>query len=139
MSLRYIVDTSVISELMKPEPSKQVIDWFWENEGSIYLNAITAKELCFGIMRLSESKRKRTLLKSTEGILADSVEKILPFDGFCACLCAEMQEASIKQGKRPHIENLMIASIAKKNDAVLVTRNVKNFEHLGIELINPFD
>lgn len=139
MSKKYVVDTNVVSELMKPQPSQKVIDWFWDHDGDIYLNAITVKELCFGIMRLPKSTRKAKLIKSADGIFEDCADKTFAFDGFCAYLCAEMQDASLRKGKAPQIEDLMIAAIAKKNDAVLATRNVKGFDYLDIEVVNPFE
>lgn len=139
MTSIYVVDTNVVSELLKPAPSQNVIDWFWDCEGSIYLNSITVKELYFGILRLDDGKRKAALMESVDGIVKDCADKTFAFDGFCGYLCAKMQQESLAQGRLPTIEDMMIASMAKRNDAVLATRNVKDFAHLDIDIINPFE
>lgn len=135
----YVVDTNIVSELTKPHPNQNVVDWLWDHEGEIYLNAITIKELYFGVERLPEGKRKRTLRAAIDGIAKDCAGKTLPFDSFCGFECARLQQKAIKAGFNTAIEDLMIAAIAVRNDAVLATRNTKDFECLDIELVNPYE
>lgn len=135
----YVVDTNIVSELMKERPNRDVVEWFWNHEGEIYLNAITIKELYFGAERLPEGKRKRTLKETIDGIAKDCAGKTFPFDSFCGYECAHLQQKSIKAGFNISSEDLMIAAIALRNNAVLATRNTKDFGCLGIELVNPYE
>lgn len=139
MGVKYLVDTNIVSELMKAEPSQAVIHWFYDHYGEIYLNAITVKELYFGMFRLPDGKRKRNLDEAITGIVMDGAEKTLPFDSFSAYLCARLHDRAIRAGKTPAIEDLMIAAIALRNDCVLATHNVKDFDYLEIPVEDPFD
>lgn len=137
--MMYVADTNVVSELMKRETSSEVLNWFQDHEGRIYLTAVTIKELYYGMLRLPEGKRKRALRDAITAIVMECSDKTLAFDGYSGYLCAEMHEMAVSAGKTPTIEDLMIAAICKRHDAVLATRNVKDFEHLGIDLVNPFE
>lgn len=136
--MRYVADTNVVSELMKREPSLRVVDWLMDHNGQIYLTSITVKELYFGMLRLPDGKRKKLLDKAITGIVMDCSDKTFPFDAFCGYLCAKLHSQAVASGHTPTIEDLMIASICQRNDAVLVTRNVKDFDYLGLEVVNPF-
>lgn len=99
--MNYVVDTNVVSELMRPQPSENVIDWLYDHEGQVWLTAITVKELYFGMLRLPEGKRKERLRQAITGIVMDCSSKAYPFDAFSAFLCAELHEQALSQGKRP--------------------------------------
>lgn len=137
--MNYVVDTNVVSELMRPQPSENVIDWFYDHEGQVWLTSITVKELYFGMLRLPEGKRKERLRQAITSIVTDCSSKTYSFDAFSAFLCAELHEQALSQGKAPTIEDLMIAAICKRNDCVLATRNVKDFDYLAIDVVNPFE
>lgn len=137
--MNYIVDTNVVSELMRFRPSDKVIDWFYDHEGFVFLTSITVKELYFGMLRLPEGKRKERLRQAITGIVMDCSDKTYPFDSFSAYLCAELHDKALAQGRTPTIEDLMIASICKRNDCVLATRNIKDFDYLDIDVVNPFE
>ncbi len=137
--MKYIADTNVVSELMRPEPCDSVIDWFQDHEGSVYLTAIAVKELYFGMLRLPDGKRKERLRTAITGIVMDCDDKILPFDGFSAYLCAELHEKACALGRPATIEDLMIAAICQRNEATLCTRNTKDFDYLGLDCVNPFE
>ncbi|WP_165248916.1 type II toxin-antitoxin system VapC family toxin [Adlercreutzia sp. ZJ141] len=137
--MKFIADTNVVSELMKAEPSDAVIDWFQDHEGLIYLTSITVEELYYGILRLPDGRRKERLKSAITGIVMDCSSKTLPFDAYSAYLCAQLHERAVLQGRTPTIEDLMIASITQRNEAILATRNVKDFAYLGIDYVNPFE
>lgn len=139
MGLAYIVDTNVVSELMTASPSQSVIDWFWDHEGEVYLNAITVKELYYGMERLPDGKRKEALRNAIDGVARDCAGMTFAFDSYCGFICARLQQKSVKAGFNVSIEDLMIAAIALRNDAILATRNTKDFAHLDVRLVNPFE
>lgn len=137
--MRYLADTNVVSELMKPAPADAVIDWFQDNEGQVCISAVTVEELYFGLFLLPDGKRKERLKAAITGIVMDCSDKTLAFDAFSAYLCAELQAKAKSMGHVATIEDLMIASIALRNDAVLATRNTRDFDYLGIDCVNPFE
>lgn len=136
--MRYIADTNVVSELMKPRPNDHVIDWFQDHEGAVYLTAVTVKELYFGMLRLPDGKRKERLRETIRGIVMDCADKTLPFDAYSGFICAELHAQAAAAGHTATIEDLMIAAIARRNDCVLATRNTKDFDYLDVDLVNPF-
>lgn len=135
----YIADTNVLSELMKKRPSHEVISWFQDHESKVYLTSVTVKELYYGMLRLPDGKRKSLLRESLTAIIMECADKTLSFDGYCGYLCAELHQRAVSQGRTPTIEDLMIAAICLRNDAVLATRNTKDFDDLGLNLVNPFE
>lgn len=76
--------------------------------------------------------------ETLHAIVAECSDKTLAFDGFCGYLCAELHHLAVASGRTPTIEDLMIAATCQRYGAVLATRNVKDFDYLGVELVNPF-
>ena len=136
---QYLVDTNVVSEIGKVAPNQRVLAWLETHSPFSKLSAITVKELYFGALRMPEGKRREALLNTTDNLVWLYGEDVLPFDAECAAICAQLHDAAIRAGRTPQIEDLMIASICKKHGLCLVTRNVKDFDYLGIPLVNPFE
>ncbi len=134
----YIVDTNVISEAIKADPNPVVLVWLEQNSRSLYLTSITIEELRFGALMLPKGKKRKALEAWIDSLSADFSQKILSFDTPATEICAGFHEKAISSGKTPSIEDLMIASIAKREGLCIATRNVKDFEYLDIELVNPF-
>jgi len=134
----YLLDTNVISELTKPQPNQGLVDWFWDNEG-FCTSTISISELYCGIMRLPEGKRKTALKQHTDALVRDLEGSVLPFDVSCSYACAELRHKAHLAGRTPSAEDLMIAAIAKAGNHTVVTRNVRDFEYLGVKVLNPFD
>ena len=136
-----IVDTNVVSELMRPEPDAIVIDWFNRHDPhDLALTSITVGEIMRGIERLPEGKRKRDLAERFVLALVESFSgRIYAYDEHAALLfgpaCAALEQAGIAA----HDCDLMIVSIAQLHDAKIATRNVKDFVHCDVEIINPWE
>jgi len=135
-----ILDTNIVSELMKTQPDEGVLSWFSELSGqAIMITSITVAELRYGVAALPNGKR-RTRLDTliTEMIDEDFESSILDFGRQAGeaygLLAAELKNKGIGVGQ----SDVMIASIAVVNEATLATRNEKDFEHCGINIINPF-
>ena len=134
----YLVDTCVISEVMKPKPNNDVVEWLCDNSNELRLSSVTVKELYYGALRMNDDKRKDALLTSIENIIWLYNEDIIPFDKRAAVVCARMHNRAQREGSTPTIEDLEIAATCLSNDMTLVTRNVKDFDYLGVALFNPF-
>lgn len=135
----YVLDTNIVSEIMKPKPNFGVISWIQDHNEDTYLNAVSIHELYYGICLLPDSKRKTRYLDLLEGYTEDRVGMVLPLDGFAGYLSGKLFAQSRSIGKQGTVEDCMIAAICQRNDATLVTRNTEDFEHFNIPLIDPFD
>ena len=137
--MKYVVDTNIVSEFMKPSPNDNVIGWAQDHNKDILLSSITVQELYYGLFTMPNGKRKEILRESIDAIIRECKDRILPFDAFCSYLCAELRANTRRMGRPGTIEDLMIAAICKRNDAILVTHNTKDFDYLGIQLCDPFE
>ena len=137
--MKYVVNTDVVSGLMRPGSSDKVVGWFRDHGEDAYLNAVTVKELYCEIMSLSEGEGRSLLHEALTAIVMQFSDSMLSFDAQCGYLCAELQSRAIACGRTPAVEDLMIAAICLRNDAMLVTCSVDDFDYLGIPLLNPFE
>ena len=137
--MKYLIDTIVVSEVANPHPNENVIDWVWDHGNDAYLSAVTVEELNYGALIMPEGKRREKLLEFVEAFIKDCKGKTLSYDGFAAYLCAGFRARARQMGRSSSREDFMIAAICKANDATLVTRNVRDFDYLGIRVVNPFE
>lgn len=135
----YLVDTCVISELVKKKPQEAVVDWLGNHETELYLSAITLEEMRFGALMLPEGKRRTALMESIDDLMAEFVARVWGIDALTADLCAQLHATAVSAGYTPTIEDLMIAATCIQQGATLVTCNVRDFDYLGIPFVNPFE
>ena len=137
--MKYLLDTNVLSQFAKDKPDSHVDKWVSENEANLYVSTLTIGELKYGISVLPEGKRKRVLqawLTRTNDIMDG---RILSFNRAVAYVWAEMRASLRKEGRMiPSIDG-MIAAIAIRYELAIATRNVADFEGVGVRLINPFE
>ncbi|MDQ6752219.1 MAG: type II toxin-antitoxin system VapC family toxin [Actinomycetota bacterium] len=134
-----IVDTNVVSELMKPSPSSTVVDWV-RNHGAreLYTTSITLAEIRYGIERLDAGRRKDLFKSTAEEIFAAFDDFVLPFDRAAAIRYATIVSGRDHAGLPIDGFDAQIAAICVTNEAVLATRHVKDFRDTGIEITNPW-
>lgn len=137
--MRYVVDTNVVSELTKAQPDPTAVSWLSQHADDALLTAITVEEMRFGCLMLPEGRRRAKLSETIDNIVDVYASRTLSFDAHAAEECAKLHRLAIREGRPPAIEDLMIAAICVCHDAVLVTRNVRDFDYLGISLVNPFE
>ena len=132
-----ILDTNVISELMRIRPEPAVVNWLARNgTDSLYTTAITRAEILAGIAVLPEGKRRRELESSAARAFAEGfITKILPFDQEAAPHFAAVIAA--RRGNEK-IADAMIAAIARLHGAAVATRDVKDFTDCGIVVRDPW-
>jgi hypothetical protein len=135
-----LLDTNVISELMRAEPAQVVLDWFGRQDAAdLFISAITEAELRTGIAILPAGQRRDRLQIALEAMIAQDFQtRILPFDSAAARAYAEIA-ASRRAAGRPIAEaDCQIAAIAQAMGAPVATRNVKDFDGCGVTVINPW-
>ena len=137
-----ILDSNVISELMKPQSiqSKNVVHWFHNlREGEFFTTAFSVEEIMYGALTLPEGKGKTELLQAIEDVLFSLMNMyVLPYEKEDAENFAIIRAHLHTIGRPAPLTDMHIAAICLRHKAVLATRNVKDFEHMGIELLNPF-
>lgn len=134
-----VVDTNVVSEVMRPEPTPVVVNWIRSRaKGELYTTSITLAEIRYGIERLPEGRRKRLMQTTAEQVFASFEEQVLPFDAAAALQYAPIASAREQAGAPIDGFDAQIASICRAYQAALATRNLKDFEHTGIDIIDPW-
>ncbi|MDU0460994.1 MAG: type II toxin-antitoxin system VapC family toxin [Geobacteraceae bacterium] len=138
--MKYLLDTCLISELVKREPNPAVVAWLDEqNEQKLFLSVLSLGELQKGVSKLSDSTRKREL---QAWIALDLVER---FDGriievdLATALCwGRLQGETEQTGVKLPVMDSLIAATAKAHGLVVVTRNVRDIERCGATVCNPW-
>ena len=138
--MKYLVDTCVISELIKKSPNKNVIEWISNSEEEdLYLSTLTIGELKKGITKLDESKKKRELSSWFKELELRFKNRIIPIDIEVAQKWGHVQgDLEIKGKGMPTIDGLIACSALAKGLTV-VTRNWKDMKKSGVEIIDPWE
>ena len=136
-----VLDTNVVSEMMRPAPDPSVLNWLnTQIAGELWLNSVVVSELLFSIARLPAGARKRQLAETFAAMLEqDFAGRILPFDLEAAVIYAELAAGCEAKGRPVEMADAQIAAICLAQGAKLATRNLKHFEGLGLVLVNPWD
>ena len=136
-----IIDTNVVSELMRASPDPAVLAWFAGHAADmLFLTAVSEAELRTGAAILPVGKRRDRLVGAIDAMIdQDFASRILPFDCPAARCYAETAAARRAAGKPIMDADCQIAAIARACNAAIATRNVKDFEGCGIEVINPWN
>ena len=135
-----VLDTNVVSELMRPRPATQVLNWLDARmAGDLCLTAVIAAELMFGVARLPDGARKQQLAQAVCAMLEqDFTSRVLPFDLAAASVYAEMVAQREQAGHPIAMADAQIAAICLVHGATLATRNHKHFEGVGLQIVNPW-
>ena len=135
-----ILDTNIVSELMRPVPTSNVVEWVaGQAVPNLYLSAISEAELRYGVEILPTGARRDRLLNEVEGMLREDFGgRILPFDSAAARAYAVIAAARRAAGHPVNHADCQIAAIARCRGASVATRDVDDFEGSGIEVINPW-
>lgn len=135
-----LLDTNVLSELLRPAPHENVLAWFDEQlRASLFTTTITQAEMLYGAKLLPKGQRRTVLLEAIDAIFTvDMAGKLLHFDAEAADTFSTLAATRQSAGNPISQFDAMIAAIAICHGAALATRNTRDFEHCDIELINPW-
>ncbi len=133
-----LLDTNVISEIAKPQPDRNVIA-FLDVLVDAYVSVLTLHELEFGILRLAQGKRRTVLKQALAEFLEVYGERILPIDQQVGLSAARLRHQAEKGGSTLHLADALIAATALTDNLTIATRNVSDFDGLGVQIVNPWD
>lgn len=136
-----VLDTSVVSELMRSAPDERVVDWVDQYPTEdVFITAVTAAELQHGVARLPEGRRRASLMTQVAEVLVEDFEgQILPFGRHAAAHYARIAAAREQSGRPIGMADAQIAAICRHCLADLATRNTKDFADTGVLVYDPWD
>jgi predicted nucleic acid-binding protein len=136
-----VLDTSVVAELMRQAPDDGVVGWVDQYPAAdVFITAVTAAELRYGVARLPDGRRKAVLtIKVSELLTEDFQDQILPFGGDAAAHYAEIAASREHEGRLISMADAQIAAICRQYGAHLATRNTKDFADTGVHVLNPWN
>lgn len=135
-----ILDTNVVSEVMRKRPVEAVLTFLDRHpEDTFYLTAITAAEIWGGVQKKADPAQQEDLHNRAKTMFDMFRGRILPFDEIAAFHFGKIVGTGKLRGEVIHFQDGAIAAIAKTQNAVLATRDVRPFEQAGLEVINPWD
>lgn len=135
-----LLDTNVVSELMRPAPSEPVLHWIAGHPPmTLFLSAVSEAELRMGVAVLPEGRRREALRAAVDAMIAeDFADRVLSFDSGAARAYAEIAAGRRAAGHPISQFDCQIAGIARARGAAVATRNVADFRGCGIAVIDPW-
>lgn len=137
----FVLDTNVVSELMRQAPSTAVLAWADKHpRAQLFITAITRAEIRYGIALLPTSRRQRDLIARADRLFDEMFGgRVLPFDAHAADVFAEIAVRRRRDGRPISQSDGQIAAIARTRGAKLATRDSADFVDTGVTIINPWD
>jgi predicted nucleic acid-binding protein len=135
-----VLDTNVVSELARPRPAPEVIDWVdAQNAADLLITAMTAAEIRAGVALLPAGRRRRQIAERMESLITETFAGyVLAFDVASSERYANVVATRTRAGRPISSFDAQIAAVCAQHDASLATRNVNDFDGLGLKLINPW-
>lgn len=134
----HLLDTNVISELLTPRPADQVISRL-NRLADIYLSSIVIEEIAYGVELTPPGRRRDQIAAFLSGIRETFAGRILPVREAEAIAAAQIEYKRKSAGRRVELADALIGGTALEHDLVIVTRNVKDYDGVGLKILNPWD
>ncbi len=134
-----VVDTNVLSELMRPSPQPSVRQWvLGQPAADLVTTAVSMAEILYGLARLPDGQRRDDLQVAATQVFTAFASQILPFDAAAARHYAAIVDRRDRMGRPIDGFDAQIAAIAASRGAAVATRNLRDFEHTGVDLVDPW-
>lgn len=133
-----LLDTNVLSELVKPRPDLRVVSWVRHSALALAVPSVAIAEMAFGIEKLAEGRRREALLAALRRLVTEFADRLYDFNVKAAWAYGRILADARRAGQPMSVPDAAIASIAQANGCALATRNTKDFATTGLELINPW-
>jgi predicted nucleic acid-binding protein len=136
-----VLDTNVLSELMRPVPTERVVRWVAAQPAtSLYTTSIAQAEILHGILLLPRGRRRTTLQAAAESMFNEDFDgRVLPFGSQSAVIYASIAVERRRAGRPISRFDAQIAAISRSAGAAIATRNVSDYEGCGVKVINPWE
>ncbi|HET7313798.1 type II toxin-antitoxin system VapC family toxin [Salinisphaera sp.] len=136
-----VLDTNVLSELLRPVPEAEVVTWVAKQpRPALFTTTVSRGEILYGLRLLADGQRRQRLWAAALAIFdEDLAGRTLSFDNAAADTYAEIAAVRRESGRPISQFDAMIASVTYSRGASLATRNVRDFEGCGIDVINPWE
>lgn len=134
-----ILDTNVLSALMRETPDAKVVAWLDEQpRTSVWTSSITVLEIRFGLHIMAGGKRRSLLRQAFAGLLEKIGGRVAAFDVAAARQAGDLMASRHRKGRPGDLRDTMIAAIVLARHATLATRNTAHFEDADVPLVNPW-
>ena len=136
-----MLDTNMLSEIMRPKPERKIVEWIVRQPSDdLFTAAVCQAEILSGLAIMPSGRRRADLEDAAHAMFAEDFDgRILPFDTEAAAAYAEVFAARRKAGRPSGTIDLMLVAVARVHGARVVTRNVADFEGVGVAIVNPWD
>ena len=134
----YLLDTNVVSETMRSVPDARVVTFLAEHD-DLWLSSIVVHELEYGVRRLAQGRRRSGLEADLLRFTTEYEDRILPLDRVGAEWAARFRVLAQRSGHTLDLGDALIAGTAKAHDLAVATRNIADFQHVDVELVNPWE
>ena len=136
-----VLDTNVVSELARPRPAPQVVDWVdMQDSADLVITAVTAAEIRAGVALLPNGRRKRQIAERMELLITETFGGyVLAFDVDSSAYYASIIAARSRAGRPISGLDAQIGAVCTQYGATLATRNTTDFDGLDLNLINPWE
>jgi predicted nucleic acid-binding protein len=134
-----IIDTNVVSELMRAAPAPSVAAWAVATDSQLFLTTLTVAEIRYGIARLPDGARKQSITSAADRLLTTFSHRIVSFDLAAANSYGDLVARREARGCPISVFDAQIAAVCQAHNASLATRNIKDFEATGIAVIDPWN
>ena len=136
-----LLDTNVVAEVMKVAPSANVLKWLNDQSSSaVYVSAVTVGEIEYGLRILPDGRRRLQMKEKFEQfIVLAFAQRVLGYDEAAARLYGEIMGVRKELGRPMSVPDGQIAAVARSHGLSIATRNTRDFEECGVDLLNPFD
>ena len=135
-----VLDTNVLSALMRTNPDAVVVEWLDRQPAdSVWLTSITVLEARFGLALLPKGRRRNSLERAFDRVLTEDLSsRVLHFDEMAAVTAAQLAADRQRAGRIVDLRDTLIAGIAQARRATIATRNTRHFEGLDVPVVDPW-
>ena len=134
-----LLDTNVVSEPLRPRPSEKVLGWLVEHDAVLALPSVVIAEVAFGIEKIRPEERAARLAEGLNRWRERFSDRIFSFTEDAALAYGKLMGRAAREGRVRTVQDGMIAAIAEVHGAAVATRNVADFEGLGVDLVDPWN
>jgi len=133
-----VLDTNVLSALMRQTPDTRVIAWLdKQSRTSVWTTSVTMLEIRFGLQIMATGQRRSRLLEAFETLIEKMGHRVAPFDDEAAAQAADLMASRQRKGRPVELRDTMIAGIVSARHATLATRNLFHIKDLSVPVVNP--